>query len=139
MGTNYYLHEKPACNECHRPFDEPKHIGKSSAGWCFTLHVIPSAGIHDLSDWERLWSQEGAWIADEYGQRIGVREMYDIITKRSRTESWEKAPWGYSDWHEFHQRNQSEKGPNGLLRHKLGPHCLKHGEGTWDCIPGDFS
>lgn len=140
MGTNYYLHEKAACESCKRPVDARKHIGKSSIGWCFSLHVIPQEGIHDLPDWERLWSQPGAWIVDEYGAIIGVNEMYKIITSRSRTdEDWKRVPYGHSDWDEFHLRNQSQRGPSGLLRHKIGGHCVKHGQGTWDCIPGEFS
>lgn len=31
------------------------------------------------------------------------------------------------------------RGPMGLLRHKIGPHCIAHGAGTWDLIPGKFS
>ena len=37
MGTNYYL-ETDACDKCGRG-DGPLHIGNSSAGWCFALHV----------------------------------------------------------------------------------------------------
>jgi hypothetical protein len=47
---------------------------------------------------------------------------------------------GYDSWLQFHQMNHSEKGPKGLLRHKIeGGHCIKHGVGTWDCILGEFS
>jgi len=138
MGTNYYLHEKPPCEGCDRPYEQ-KHIGKSSVGWCFSLHVIPEEGVNDLDDWERLWSAPGAYIVDEYGKRVTVDEMRVAIMARTREENWEKAPWGYSSRDHFHSVNHSERGPVGLLRHKVGPHCLKHGAGTWDCIPGDFS
>lgn len=139
MGTNYYMHEQPACPTCGAPKGERKHIGKSSAGWCFSLHVIPEEGIHDLPDWERRWSQPGAWIEDEYGQTVTIEEMHDCITKRGRPPKWDENPSGYNSWADFHRRNYSAQGPNGLLRHKLGEHCLKHGAGTWDCIPGEFS
>lgn len=139
MGTNFYLYEKPKCEHCGQHTSEPKHIGKSSAGWCFSLHVIPEEGIHDLPDWERRWSQPGAWIEDEYGARLTPQEMYARIAERRRDRDWEDCPSGYRSWEEFHRRNYSEKGPNGLLRHKLDEHCLKHGAGTWDCIPGEFS
>ena len=44
MGTNYYLHKKPPCEACgHEP--APLHIGKSSGGWCFSLHVIPEIAL----------------------------------------------------------------------------------------------
>ncbi len=139
MGTNFYLYEKPKCEHCGQHTSERKHIGKSSMGWCFSLHVIPEEGIHDLPDWERLWSQPGAWIEDEYGERLTPQEMYTRIAERRRDREWEDKPAGYYSWADFHQRNYSEQGPNGLLRHKLGQHCVKQGKGTWDCIPGEFS
>ena len=47
---------------------------------------------------------------------------------------------GYDSWEEFHRRNNSEIGPNGLLRHKVtGNHCVGHGDGTYDYIKGVFS
>lgn len=38
MGTNYYLHSQDPCEHCGRSYPE-LHIGKSSAGWVFALHV----------------------------------------------------------------------------------------------------
>lgn len=142
MGTNYYLHQKRDCECCGRPFDA-LHIGKSSSGWCFSLHIIPEEGIDTLDDWRRLWSAPGAVIKNEYGDAIAVEEMEKIITVRGRL-----APWGSCDWWapgayrselDFHDRNQSERGPSGLLRHRINAHCVAHGEGTWDCIIGEFS
>lgn len=136
MGTNYYLHEGPPCPHCGAVKGECKHIGKSSAGWCFSLHVEPSEGISDLADWRELWSQPGATIVDEYGETIEPAEMEEIITARR----WKyHDPVGYESWEEFHRLNGSEPGPNNLLRHRIGSHCVKHGAGTWDCIPGEFS
>jgi len=114
MSTNYYLHKEPPCECCGRPY-ESLHIGKSSAGWAFSLHVIPEDGINDLDDWEALWSEDGAYITDEYDMTIQPDEMMSIITERS--------------WHD---------GP--LLRHQIdGSFCIAHGRGTWDLIPGEFS
>lgn len=48
----------------------------------------------------------------------------------------------FSQWGQpaaFLASNHAEPGPNGLLRHKIGPYCLGHGEGTWDLMPGEFS
>jgi hypothetical protein len=111
MGTNYYYHEKPPCECCDRPF-EPLHIGKSSAGWCFSLHVIPEQDINSLDDWRRKWLARGV-IIDENGRKVTPEQMLDVITNRSH--------------------------PRGLSRHEVGPHCVAHGEGTWDLIPGWFS
>lgn len=113
MGTNYYLHEKPACECCGREY-EALHIGKSSGGWCFSLHVIPEVGINSLDDWRARWSAPGVHIQDEYGSRIEAAEMEAIITERSS--------------------------PYGLRRHGVDDrHCVGQGEGTWDYITGEFS
>lgn len=151
MGTNYYLHQKPDCECCGRPY-EPLHIGKSSGGWCFSLHVIPEEGINTLDDWRMLWAAPGAFIRDEYGELVSVADMEAIITLRFREEDWDTRQWGYyfppspfnhfshrDAEQDFHDKNQSQRGPKGLLRHRIGAHCKGHGEGTWDYIEGEFS
>ena len=114
MGTNYYLHEKPDCSCCGRPF-EPLHIGKSSGGWAFSLHVMPEDCINTLDDWRELWSKKGAFIRNEYGEHIHPEDMEQIITQRQRKD-------------------------RVLYRHDIdGKHCLGHGPGAWDYITGEFS
>lgn len=111
MGTNFYLESKPACETCGRPFED-RHIGKSSMGWCFSLHVYPEDGINDLPDWEKLFST--GRIYDEYGATLTPTEMLARITERSH--------------------------PRGLARHPVdGTHTISKGAGTWDCCVGDFS
>lgn len=129
MGTNYYWYEKPPCEVCGH-IDEPLHIGKSSAGWCFGLHVIPDDGINDLEDWELLWAKPGSWIVDEYGQELTPTEMRNVITDRSRPNK----PLNF-DYH----ANYAEPGPNNMIRCRIEGSCVKHGAGTWDCIIGEFS
>ena len=131
MGTNYYWYKKSPCICCGRPY-EPLHIGKSSGGWCFSLHVIPEEGINDLPDWEELWTVLDSKIKDEYGREILPSEMLENIIDRGR----DKPPSDDFDY----ERNYAVPGPNNLARHKLdGKHCVKHGNGTWDCITGEFS
>lgn len=144
MGMNFYLHDKPACQCCNRPY-EPLHIGKSSFGWCFALHVIPELGVNDLKDWEKLWSIPGAIIEDELGSKIFPREMRIRITDRRGTlDGVSKAQnvvgyTSYQDEMEFHKFNNSMRGPNNLFRSVIDGRCIKHGSGTWDCIVGKFS
>lgn len=135
MGTNYYLDADP-CPTCGR-CDEELHIGKSSAGWVFALHVIPERGINDLADWQRLW-QDGH-IRDEYGVTLSPGRMHSIVCGRS----WRDGDWpdgwaeksGYASEAEFHRQNFSERGPQGLLQRQ----DLEHGAGTWDLHEGEFS
>lgn len=135
MGTNYYLYQAtaPTCPTCgHAPTSEPLHIGKSSAGWCFALHVIPDEGINSLDDWKRAWNAAGAFIKDEYGDAVTGDEMLETITERSGRNQGPMPPGWYRE-------SYAEPGPNGLARHIIGPHCVRHGDGTWDLIPGEFS
>lgn len=121
MGTNYYWFNREPCECCKRPF-QGKHIGKSSAGWCFSLHVYPDEEIHDLSDWERRFSS--GYIENEYGERVAPDSMLACIRDRRGKLVGERP----HNW------------PNGLSRHCVDDrHCIGHGEGTWDLIVGDFS
>ena len=145
MGTNHYLYPRPDCEHCGRPF-ERLHIGKSSYGWCYSLHVIPEEGINTLQDWQALWEKPGALIRDEYGTVIEPSQMLDTIANRShnRKQSWEDDWWRhrhyYKDEEDFHRQNHSQRGPHFLLRHRNdGQHCIGNGEGTYDYIVGEFS
>ena len=127
MGTNYYLESKPPCSCCGRPYED-RHIGKSSVGWCFALHVYPEEGIQDLKDWEPILRADGAVIRDEYGNLYTPYQMLAVIRDRNRgnlTFDFRKI--------------EGEPGPNNLARNHInGCSCIAHGEGTWDCCVGDF-
>jgi hypothetical protein len=139
MGTNYYLHY-PDCSHCGRG-DEPIHIGKSSAGWCFQLRLHPNLGIDNLEEWGYRWTR--GIIRDEYGSTLSPADMLSVITQRGRFENWDSG-WrqgtlsGYTNEADFHARNYSERGPCGLLRTRISERCIAHGSGTWDCIVGEF-
>lgn len=131
MGTNYFWIEeiKPACACCGRPADVREiHLGKSSYGWCFSLHVDPDIGINSLLDWMSFWGRPNSRIEDEYEQQITPEKMMEIITCRS----------GKSNCEDLAKMNHAIIGPRNLLRHPLDSHCVGHGEGTWDHITGDF-
>ena len=157
MGTNYYF-RKPLTNHCEHcgRSDPPEelHIGKSSAGWCFSLHVHPEQDICSLADWETIWPT-GA-IFNEYREELSPSEMLRVITDRLFDKDWDSGWWGpksfgttsdgkpfilpgYASEADFHHSNHSERGPNGLLRHRIDGHCIGHGPGTYDYIVGDFS
>jgi hypothetical protein len=109
VGTNYYHEERLPCVCCKRAFEQ-KHIGKSSAGWCFALRVYPAEGPRSLEEWRQVWGT--GRIVSEYGDIITPQEMDRIITNRA----------------------------GGLRRHDTdGRLCIGHGDGTWDLIVGDFS
>jgi hypothetical protein len=128
MGTNYYWHAKEPCPSCKRDY-ERLHIGKSSDGWCFSLHIIPEERINSLEDWQERYKT--GVIKDEYGDTITPEEMTDIITNRS----WRKLPNTFD-----YAANHAEPDPNNLVRHRIDPrHCIGHGEGTWDYMVGEFS
>lgn len=129
MGCNYYIK------------NTRYHIGKSSAGWCFSLHVDPSNGINNLEDVLKLIGRKK--VVDEYGRGVSKKELIDKITKRS----WHEREFPYQCTFEgktlskeqYLSRNDAVEGPNNLLRHKIGDFCIGHGEGTYDYLVGEFS
>lgn len=133
MGTNYYLHRN-ICPHCGRA-DEELHIGKSSAGWCFSLHVTDE--ITSLDDWKKLFAEEGAVIKDEYGDIETVETMLRTITQRRGREGPSAFGQNSDEW--FRQ-NHATPGPFGLARQRIDhQHCVGHGVETYDLITGDFS
>lgn len=141
MGTNYYATiTGTPCETCgHDPEARELHIGKSSAGWCFALHVEPNdpEHPHDRADWHAMLCRDDVTITNEYGDTLTYAQMCAIIEDRSRPERG--APYGYLSWDDFHRLNQSEWGPNNLIRARIGRYCIGHGAGTWDLHVGEFS
>ena len=131
MGTNYYL-ERPVCPTCGRG-EEQMHIGKSSAGWVFSLHVETTGDFpRDLAEWEVYFADSANLITDEY-DRVHDREgLMAAITNRSRGELPGEEPFDYA-------ANHAMPGPNGLVRSVIGDRCVGHGPGTWDLTTGDFT
>lgn len=135
MSTNYYVRPHPLWM-FEREEDQLLHFGKSSAGWCFLLRVYPERNINDLSDWIPILRgseyKSPAEILDEYGTRVKYNDMMEIITRRSGHQT--------GDREDFSKLICS--GPNGLLRYaecSWANSSVRHGEGTWDCVEGDFS
>ena len=77
MGTNYYSVRRSFEYESadlfwDRHFNEDCiHIGKSSMGWCFSLHVIPDRGINSLGAWVPILTDPERAIIDEYVRARG--------------------------------------------------------------------
>ena len=141
VGTNYDWRSK-ICLTCGHAAEE-RHIGKSSGGWCFALHVYPEEGIQSLADWMKKWAEDPhGVIRNEYDEIVPTEDMISTITRRSWPVGDDVAP--SLKWFEA---NHAEPGPYGLARHKIdrgrageyGSGCIEHGEGTWDLITGEFS
>jgi len=130
MSTNYYWFANPEC--------APIHVGKSSYGWCFSLHVARTDDSQeyrdglplDLDGWRALFARPGSFIRDEYGGTVTAEDMLSIITQRSRPKWTADGDWC--------DQNFASRGPNNLAR-------LTHGHGrpgpdneTWDYCYGDF-
>jgi len=183
MGTNYYL-TNTYCKCCERVKEENSdagdldlerlietpnvklHIGKSSGGWCFSLHVIPELGLNTYDDWMALidrskTSLKYEWtIVNEYRTEISKSELHKIITQRVGIFDGNK----HRELNEFEKCHRDRYFPNlsdeqyhrrsvgypievpiiwykdSLIRHYFdGVHCVGHGEGSWDYITGEFS
>ena len=85
MGTNYYLRTN-ICEDCGR-YDET-HVGKSSCGWKFSLHVFRPVDEDDeqgptcLKDWRLLWDDPKNQIWNEYGDQVTPEDMACAIDNR---------------------------------------------------------
>lgn len=114
MGTNFYWYAKEKCNHCDREYD-PIHIGKSTYGWVFSLHITNE--IKSLDDWKAKWQTPGSYIKNSYGDIISIEEMLNIIENRKPAVG------------------------NKLLRHNFetDSQLVNRGSGTWDCFSGEFS
>ena len=103
------------------------HIGKSSGGCVFSLHVYPEQGINTLEDWLPLL--DTGVIIDEYGEGYSKNDLLRVITNRLWLAAYLHDPGP-----------DAEHGPNGLLRNRVdGIYCIGHGPGTYDYIVGEFS
>lgn len=135
MGTNYYLYK--FCEHCD--VDPIRlHIGKSSGGWCFALHVIPELKLNSLDDWmdeiEKSIKYDG-YIQNEYCDRITLEGLHSVITDRK----WPKPRNTQAVYAKHSGFGNAEQGPNNLVRHPIdNEHCVGHGDGTWDLITGEF-
>ena len=136
MGTNYYA-KKNACPHCRRCDEEDTyHIGKSSYGWCFSLHVDETSGITDYDSLMKYIKDNECLIVDEYGEETPLADLTECITGRGNGK-W--CPHTRTPNEDLMERNGAERGPKNLWRHKIdGRHCVGHGEGTWDYITGEF-
>lgn len=134
MGTNYYWYERKACELCGRHYDDQRiHIGKSSGGWCFSIHVIPEKGINSLKDWIERFERPGSIILNEYDETITANQMIKIIEDRH----WLASNRLDDKWFD---ENMAVPGPNNLARFRIdGVRCVGHGTGTYDYIIGNFS
>jgi hypothetical protein len=138
MGTNYYL-ESHACPHCGH-VKEKIHIGKSSHGWMFDLHIYPGGArrqhsddednedllvIRELDDWERLFRSPQWIIKDEYGAVVPLDELLERITNRAgTTTSKSYVPCG------------TEVGINNLWYLACDPLGAR---GTYVLVTGEFS
>jgi hypothetical protein len=145
MGTNYYMKKGQYVPEAD--YDHPLsgliregtgrpaaiHIGKSSYGWCFSLHVMPQYGIHDLTDWRAFAVRllgEGWRIEDEYGEAFTAEELWRVV---------ERADWERQEVTNCDQL-KLPAAVRPLQRHDVdGDHCIGNGEGFYDYIVGEFS
>jgi len=130
MGTNYHL-EMERCPHCGKPREE-LHIGKSSAGWVFALHIYPDRGVHDFPDWIDLFANPNNVIMDEYGKALKPEEFLPVVLLRFGKRDGDHLT------REWLQVNQAVLGPHNLARCREDEHT-KHGRGTYDLHTREYS
>lgn len=121
------------------------HIGKSSAGWHFSLCIYPTIDIKGLDDWKKLWASEGCKIFTEYGDEITPEEALGYIVDRKPWSNATEAEvveannrmakeYGigrvYESYEDYMGANHAKRGYNGLWAHNDGRY--KGTDGTYD-------
>jgi hypothetical protein len=138
MGTNYYWIKDKVLNDPDFDLEAVGiHIGKSSAGWAFSLHVTDE--IKSLDDWVDKWAT--GIIVNEYNEEITPEDMLACITQgRCRNHEAEGSdPMGYASWEEFHRKNGSFRdNETGCLRIRVGGRCVANGKESYDLVEGSF-
>lgn len=99
MGMNYYFRpdDVPAINRnlalCleSRDFDADDwtpeiHLGKSSMGWAFLLHVYPGK-IDNWDEMVQYLSSTPGRIANEVGVHVTVADFVSIVESRRETQN----------------------------------------------------
>lgn len=130
MGLNYYWHQKPApCVTCGHDEAKVTHIGKSSMGWVFMLHIDPEESLNTLEDWQDRWKEPGSKILNEHGTLISIVQMNSIILERSNPNN----PWSSNKMKD----NGAIHGPYGLRR-SVANHPAPD-DATYDLDGGEFS
>ncbi len=135
MGTNYYAsgsklsgHKGVVLME-----DVHLHIGKSSGGWTFALHVIPELGLTDEYKWLEYIDSHSLIVEDEYGVVVSSNELWLVMYDRRSSSAGRLIP----GWCLI---NHAEPGPNNLARRKIGWLCVGHSPvNPVDYLEGEFS
>jgi hypothetical protein len=105
MGTNFYWidRDQTYCGHCERGGEEI-HIGKSSGGWSFSFHAVPSMGLTSAKAWREYMetSKDHGHIRDEYRDKVATEEFWRIVeAKRDGKKHAEYVksggPWGRDD------------------------------------------
>jgi hypothetical protein len=126
MGTNYYV-KSERCNCCdHKPDDF--HIGKSSYGWYFTMHVTYT--ITNFQDMLIFLVDNRYNIYNEYGDKVELEDIIRTICCRSGNNTAENY---------YENSIYCELGQYGLVKFKVGFGCIGSSEiNPIDYVPGDF-
>ena len=98
MGTNYYQ-IIDCCEKCGRGSEEV-HIGKSSMGWPFSVHILPEEGINNWGDWYTRLSKGGV-IKDEYGGIVALEELNALVISKREYKDKPHVLKCYQDYPRF--------------------------------------
>lgn len=141
MGTNYFLHSQK-CPHCGIEQKDKMHLGKSSVGWCFSLHVYPEL---ELNNWQDMWQyicfcvdEQGYRIENEYGETISPEQFFSIAWNRGSRYPYDPE-WLSKEWL---SKNHAKPGPFGLVRHIIdGQHYIGNAglNAPIDYFVGEFS
>lgn len=137
MGRNFYWSDETQEERQEEREKHWLHIGKSSAGWLFSMHVIPSEDIESWNDWQSVLQASGK-IFDDSHNVVTFEELRQIVEDRSAKHPLE---FDWSTKEELIAETITYNTKYNLLQ--TGPkaeHFTKtvFGEGPWKYCNYDF-
>jgi len=97
MGTNYDAVYN-LCECCGRA--DRIHIGKSSAGWRFSIEVHEEV-YKDWQTFEKFIEQRNIEIYDEYGRKVTAFELLSLMESKKDGQAHEGDQYRKVDHEEF--------------------------------------
>jgi hypothetical protein len=128
VGTNYYFRNDEGIYW---------HVGKSSLGWCFAMHV--DKDLKDITDLIRYLDEFlPDKIVDNNGTEYTAAELLGVILLRGVGETPRSKRTDT-----YLRTNHAVLGPQGLLRYEISvtSRCVGHAIAGLpvDYVAGDFS
>lgn len=118
-----------------KDYYEEIHVGKSSAGWVFLLHIHPDKNIYSLEDYCNIWYDPNIALYNEYDELISPKQLEHTICDRALEDD----RLTQAEIKQFCKENQCRYDASyGLFRYDLDEFTIPTSK-SYDITTKDFS